>query len=116
MTCIEITDEQWKMLLAGESQGKRMAVDDSGAPVLLDPLPPTVEQIVTGNTAARDRLLERASVALTPLQTAITLGEATDGETAQARAWITYTRALKSVDLTQRDPTWPEQPKIVASS
>ncbi|AHI66120.1 tail fiber assembly protein [Burkholderia thailandensis] len=111
-TCIEITDEQWKMLLDGESRGKRMAINDSGAPVLLDPPPPTVEQIVMSNTAMRDRLLERASVALAPLQTAIMLNDATDSEARQARAWIAYTRAVKGIDLTRHEPTWPEQPEI----
>ncbi|UVS97553.1 tail fiber assembly protein [Burkholderia glumae] len=113
---IEITDEQWKMLLDGESQGKRMALDESGSPILVDPPPPTAEQIIVGNTTIRDALLERASVALTPLQAAILLGEATDDETRQARAWITYTRAVKGVDLTQREPVWPEQPGIAESN
>lgn len=115
VACIEITDDQWKMLLDGQAQGKRMALDDEGVPVLLDPPPPTVEQIVAGNTAVRDRLLERASVALTPLQTAITLGEATAEETTQARAWVAYTRAVKNVDLTKHEPAWPDQPKIAGS-
>ncbi|AJX77236.1 caudovirales tail fiber assembly family protein [Burkholderia pseudomallei MSHR2543] len=112
VTCTEITDEQWKMLLDGESRGKRMALDDNGVPVLLDPPPPTIEQIIVSNTAMRDRLLERASVALTPLQTAVMLGDATDSEAQQARAWIAYTRAVKGIDLTRREPTWPEQPEM----
>lgn len=114
--CTEITDGQWRMLLDGESRGKRMALSDRGVPVLLDPPPPTVEQVVAANTARRDRLLERASVALTPLQTAITLGEATGEETMHARAWIAYARAVKRVDLTQRDPAWPGPPEMTGSS
>lgn len=116
VNCTEITDEQQRTLLAGEARGKRMALDPNGAPVLLDPPPPTIEQVVVANAIVRDKLLERASVALTPLQTAIMLGEATDEETTQARALIAHTRAVKGVDLTQRDPTWPKQPEMTGSS
>lgn len=62
------------------------------------------------NTAMRDSLLAGASVSISPLQMALTLGEATDAETASAKAWVAYSRAIKAVDLTQAAPQWPSIP------
>jgi hypothetical protein len=76
------------------------------------PLPPqrTPEQIKSDNTATRDALLQQAATALAPLQMAVALGEATDDETAQAKAWVTFSRAVKAIDLTQEAPQWPATP------
>jgi hypothetical protein len=62
------------------------------------------------NTATRDALLTQASVAIAPLQMAVSLGEATDAETASAKAWVAYSRAVKAIDLAQASPVWPAQP------
>jgi hypothetical protein len=72
---------------------------------------PSPENVVAANSNTRDTYLAQASVALAPLQMAVALGEATADETAQAKAWLTYTRALKAVDLTQQNPTWPTPPQ-----
>ncbi|ARL38545.1 tail fiber assembly protein [Burkholderia pseudomallei] len=116
VACTEITEAQWKFLLEGQAQGKRMALDDDGVPVLIDPPPPTVEQIIVANTVERDRLLERASVALAPLQMAMSLGDATDDEKAVARQWVAFSRATKAVDLSVADPAWPAEPEIAGSN
>lgn len=47
----EITDEQHRSLLAGQSAGKRIVADASGRPVLVDPPPPTPEQIIASMAA-----------------------------------------------------------------
>lgn len=62
------------------------------------------------NTMMRDSLLSAASVAIAPLQMAVSLGEATAAETASATAWVAYSRAVKAVDLTQASPSWPTPP------
>jgi len=72
--------------------------------------PPSAEQILAANTAMRDQLLSTASVALSPLQMAVSLGEATDAETASAKAWVAYSRAVNAIDLTQSAPQWPTAP------
>lgn len=48
-TGIEISDEMHAYLLRGESQGKRIAPDENGYPILIDPppAPPYVPQQVT---------------------------------------------------------------------
>ncbi|WP_257835320.1 tail fiber assembly protein [Burkholderia glumae] len=107
---IKITDEEWQMLLDGQSKRRRMALDTSLQPVLLEPPPPTREQIVAMNSAERDALLEQASVALAPLQMAVSLDEAADTEIALAKAWIAFSRSVKAVDLTKMNPAWPSKP------
>lgn len=42
---VEITAEQHAELIDGQSTGKRIIADESGRPVLADPLPPTAEQL-----------------------------------------------------------------------
>lgn len=71
---------------------------------------PSAADILASNTATRDILLSAASVAIAPLQMAVSLGEATDAETASAKAWVAYARAVKLIDLTQSTPTWPSLP------
>lgn len=50
---VEITTEQHAALLEGQSQGKIISADENGYPILIDPPPPTAEQIQEAVTAAR---------------------------------------------------------------
>lgn len=70
----------------------------------------TPDEILALNTATRDALLSQASTGLAPLQTALLLGIATDAEKARATAWVTFTRAVDAIDLSQSAPTWPTPP------
>jgi len=76
------------------------------------PQMPTAVEIIAANTAIQSQLLSAASVAISPLQMAVSLGEATDAETAAAKAWVAYSRALKAIDLTQASPVWPTEPSV----
>jgi hypothetical protein len=55
---VEITTEEHAALLEGQSQGKIIAADENGRPVLIDPPPPTAEQIVAQYTAGVQRHLD----------------------------------------------------------
>lgn len=51
---VEITSEQHAALLEGQSQGKIIAADKNGKPVLKDPPPPTAEELqAQANAEAR---------------------------------------------------------------
>lgn len=45
---VEITTEEHLDLLAGQAAGKIIEADNDGRPVLVDPPPPTPEQVVAG--------------------------------------------------------------------
>lgn len=55
---VEITTDEHAALLAGQSAGKIISADASGAPVLQDPPPPTTEQIIAQYEAALDAHLD----------------------------------------------------------
>lgn len=49
---VEITEAEHRFLLDGQSQGKRIAAAATGYPVLVDPPPPTTEQLVVSEIIA----------------------------------------------------------------
>ena len=55
---IEITTEEHQALLEGQSNGKIIATDKNGKPILQDPPPPTAEQIIAQYTAGVQKHLD----------------------------------------------------------
>jgi len=78
-------------------------------PVAVQPVL-TPDQIKAQNTAMRDSLLALATNAIAPLQDAVDLGEATDGEVSLLKLWKQFRVAVNRVDLTPVSPAWPEPP------
>ena len=50
---VEITEELHKELLEGQSNGKIITSNEKGHPILVDPTPPTYEELVARVEAAR---------------------------------------------------------------
>jgi hypothetical protein len=74
------------------------------------PYVPAPDEILTANKMHLESLQAAASQVMTPLLLSLQLGDATDAETAQAKLWQAYSRALKAVDLTIDSPLWPTAP------
>lgn len=55
---VEITVEEHQALFEGQSQGKLIQADANGRPVLVDPPPPTAEQIIAQYTAGVQKRLD----------------------------------------------------------
>ena len=55
---VEITADEHAALLEGQSQGKIIAADKNGKPILKDPPPPTTEQIIAQYTAGVQQHLD----------------------------------------------------------
>lgn len=55
---VEITNEQHQALIDGQSQGKMIQADANGRPALVDPPPPTTEQIIAQYTAGVQQHLD----------------------------------------------------------
>lgn len=72
----------------------------------------TSEEYIAQATAKRDSLMAIANAAIAPLQDAVDIDDATEGEVALLKAWKTYRVALNRLDLSSApDITWPERPK-----
>lgn len=105
---VEITDEQWILLLEGQSNGKMITSDNAGNPLLKDLPPPTAGQQKALADAEKDRLIADATVAIAPLQDAVDLDMATDEEKTSLNAWKRYRVLLSRVDTS--NPVWPVSP------
>jgi hypothetical protein len=62
---VEITEQEWKDLLDGQSNGKEIVADSRGYPVLQDPPPPTKEE--TAAKRAQEQAKTDAIAKLTAL-------------------------------------------------
>ncbi|MEG0433401.1 MAG: tail fiber assembly protein [Morganella sp. (in: enterobacteria)] len=86
-------------------------ISEKEADKLLAPPPPTKEQLIEQAEAKKQRLMAEATVLMAPLQDADDIGEATDEESAQLKAWKKYRVALNRVDTsTAPDIDWPVKP------
>lgn len=79
------------------------------------PSPPvpalTAAEILQRNTSQRDSLLAIATAAVAPLQDAVDLDDATTSDVALLKKWKQYRVAVNRIDLTLKEPSWPDQPK-----
>ena len=62
--CIEVAADDYASLFAGQVAGKAIGRDDDGRPILLDPPPPTTEQIIASLTADVQAHMDAAAQAL----------------------------------------------------
>lgn len=66
----------------------------------------------TDNEAVRLQLRAAADYAIQPLQYAVDLGEAAEGEQVLLTKWKLYCVRLNRVDITVPEPDWPEVPAV----
>jgi len=88
-----------------------MQDDDPRYQVYLHPeLQPAA--ILKAKQDQKDALIAAASQAMVPILVSQQLGNATDAETATAKAWQAYYRSLQLVDITVDSPAWPDVPAL----
>lgn len=97
VTVAEITLEQWLFLLDGQANGKRMALDASLAPVLLDPLPPTRTELADSKRALRDIALKATDWLVSRHQDEKLIGNGTSLTVDQFTALLKYRQALRDL-------------------
>ncbi len=68
------------------------------------------EETLQINQVSQRYHLDQASQAMAPMLVSLQLGDATEEETAAAKKWQAYYRALKVVDLSVVEPKWPKKP------
>lgn len=109
---IELDDKTYAALLEGQSEGKCIAADEQGRPVLCEPLPPTPEAMLQSAAAKKARLMQEAQERISLLERAVKLAMATDGERQQLQEWERYSILLFRVDISRApDIDWPAQPE-----
>ena len=108
---INITDQAWSDLLAGQAEGKLIACGADMLPCLTDQPLPTAEELISQAEDKRSRLRAEADTAIQPLQDASDLGIATDDEASQLVTWKKYRVMLMRLDTKEvENIIWPEQP------
>jgi len=108
---VSISEQTYNELMLGQSQGKQITSDKKGNPVLSDPPEATKEQLAIVAEAKRASLMAEASVALSPLQDAVDLGDSTAEEESLLKSWKQYRVALNRLDLSRApDISWPVKP------
>jgi len=108
---INITDQAWSDLLAGQAEGKLIACGADMLPCLTDQPLPTAEELISQAEDKRSRLRAEADTAIQPLQDASDLGITTDDEASQLLAWKKYRVMLMRLDTKDAENIiWPELP------
>ncbi|EFH6049909.1 tail fiber assembly protein [Escherichia coli] len=111
---VEISDEQYEMLIAGQENGEIISSDSNGMPILVEPPPPTHEEMVAAAENEKKNRIEQANEYMNSRQWPgkAAMGRLTDDERAQYNAWLDYLDALEVVDTsTAPDITWPDKPE-----
>ncbi|HHG1727873.1 TPA: tail fiber assembly protein [Citrobacter amalonaticus] len=112
-TAVEISDEHYEMLIAGQENGKIISADSNGMPVLLEPPPPTQQELIAQAETKKSLLRTYADSEIAWRQDAVDAGIATDEETAALADWKKYRVLLMRVDTAK--PVWPTPPGEQAS-
>lgn len=110
---VEITVEEHAALLSGQASGKLIVCGVHGRPSLVDPAPPTNEELAAMARRKGDELLSIATLRIAPLQDSVDLDEAAATELASLKAWKQYRVAVNRVPEQQGYPgtiDWPRQP------
>ncbi|MCA8285762.1 phage tail assembly chaperone [Burkholderia vietnamiensis] len=104
MSFVGITPEQHRMLVAGMSAGKTMAIDDAQQPILIDPPQQTREQLAAAMRAARDAALRATDWLVSRHQDEKVLG---DGTTLTADEFALLLKYRQSLRECSDMPGWP---------
>ncbi|EOW6510879.1 tail fiber assembly protein [Cronobacter malonaticus] len=108
---IPVSDEIYDALIQGQMDGKIITHDDNGQPVLIDPPPPSHDELVADAENNKYQLLLEATDAIAPLQDAVDLDIATDAEIETLKAWKKYRVLVNRVDTSKAPKIkWPEKP------
>lgn len=107
---IEITPEQHAALLQGQSEGKLIAADENGYPILVDPPAPTEEQLAAQVRAERDAKIEAVRWRIERAKDEADLGVPL---TEPLEPLLQYVQALRDVPQQAGFPEnveWPPEP------
>lgn len=112
---VMVSVDDYIKLFDGQANGRIIAADDSGRPVLTDP---AIDWQARGEQKRQD-LLTTASEVTADWRTELQLGMISDVDKASLIEWMAYIKALRSLDLSNISDegalgliAWPSKPKI----
>ena len=111
---VEITQQQHAALLQGQSEGKLIAADENGYPILQDPPQPTADQMAATARAERDRLIESIRWRIERHSDELALGSE---PTEPLEPLLQYVQSLRDVPQQSGFPgdvDWPVNPLCAA--
>ncbi|HGJ5865627.1 MAG TPA: tail fiber assembly protein [Arsenophonus nasoniae] len=98
--------------LCAPPEGKMLGADKNGAPIWIDILPKTKNELIKEAENTKIELMQNAAAIITPLQDAIDLNMATDEECKNLMEWKTYRVLLSRIDISiAPNIEWPKLPK-----
>lgn len=94
---VAVTEDQLAAMLKGQAAGKRMTIDASGQPALLDPLPASREQIADAKRFTRDTALQATDWLVARHQDEKLMGNGTTLTVDQIATLLKYRQALRDI-------------------
>ena len=117
---VEISADEHAALLAGQSSGKMVGAGEGGRPVLVDPPPPTPEQVIARMSAAVQQHLDTKArernydgiLSLCSYATSLNAKFAAEGQAGvewRDAVWVKCYEVLAAVEAGLREPPTVEQ-------
>ena len=110
----ELPDDNWFFVLESIPEGKKLAANEAGEPVLVDIPPPTQEERISIAEAEKRALIDKANDYMNSKQWPgkAAIGRLKGDELAQYNLWLDYLDALEAVDTSSApDINWPVSPE-----
>lgn len=103
---VEITQDAYDKLLAGQAAGKIITSGKNRMPVLQEPVitPPSLSGQLAGRIKEADAIIQ-------PLMGYALAGILSDAEKETFKAWNEYRKALEGLDVTADEIEWPDKPE-----
>lgn len=109
---VDIGEDEFQGLI-NPPEGKVVASDDNGMPVLVNIPPLTKEQLIARFEEQKNVLLENARSIISIWQTKLMLSRISEDELKSLNEWLDYIEALSAIDTdSASDIVWPTSPDL----
>lgn len=110
---VEITQETYDAMFAGQAAGQMIFIGEDGGPALMDKPLPSREVMVEIAEQNRQSLIDSAMQSVSVIQLKLQAGRTlTDTENARLNSVLDYIDAVNAIDtsIAPDDINWPEMP------
>ncbi|MBY7204509.1 tail fiber assembly protein [Escherichia coli] len=114
---VEITTDEWLLLLDGQDNGMKIVSNQEGYPVLTEQPPLSKENLIALAELKKGKLINEANEHMNSRQWPgkAAIGRLKGDELEQYNLWLDYLDALELVDISSApDIEWPTPPAVQA--